>query len=221
MICFILFVFNSQILKADNPIIISDSSNADEMWSKDQYRLFVVKSDSSFSFTKNDETLVDYIAGKWMQRADSFYFYSNDTFRILYFIVKAEDSIHRKLVHIDPRIYDSYQGNFPTYLYLTKTFYENGKLHKEFDFIKNGDLSEEPEQLKIQCFTPRGLIDYALTINLKSNTASYVAYLQNEHVYPKEIIYGTFKNGIKKGLWYFNEFDISGTKLLKTRKIVY
>ncbi len=191
------------------------------MWSKDQFRLIVLSTDSTFSFTKNDEPLIDYISGKWLQKNDSFFFFSSDTFRILYFTIIQEDSIHRKLVHIDPRIYDSYHGKFPPFLYLNKTFYKNGGIHKEFNFIKNGDLSNEPEQLKIQCYTEKGSVLYSLTIDLKSNDAVYIEYLKNEQVYPKEIIYGSYKNGVKKGPWYFNEFDKLGTKKIKTTKILY
>ena len=215
-------LFMSHVLVAQSPSaenLVSTSS--DEMWTKDQFRLFLVESDSSFSFTKNDEPLIDYINGKWLEREDTFFFFSNDSYRLLYFTIIRGDSIHRKVVHVDPRIYDSYQGKFPSYLYLNKSFYPNGAIHKVYDFIRNGDLSEDPEELKIQCFTEKGSIGYTLTINLKLNEAVYIEYLQNEHVYPKELVYGRYKNGIRKGLWYFNEYDVNGNKRIKTTKIKY
>ena len=196
-------------------------STANEMWTNDKFRLILFFEDSTFQFTKNDEPLVDYISGKWIERHDSFFFYSADINRILYFSLIKEDSIHRKVGHIDPLIYASYQEKFPSYFYLNKTYYENGNLHKEFNFLKDGDLSETPVELKIQCFTNKGTIDYTLSISLKTNEATYIAYLQNEHVYPKELVYGKYKNGIQKGIWYYNEYDSSGTKLMHTSTVKY
>jgi len=196
-------------------------TQGNQMWTNDKFRLILFFEDSSFQFTKNDEPLVDYISGRWIERHDSFFFFGADDHRILYFSLLKEDSIHRKVGHIDPQIYESYQGIFPSYFYLNKTFYNNGNLHKEYNFLKDGDVSEAPDELKIQCFTNKGTIDYTLSISLKTNEAAYIAYLQNEHVYPKELVYGKFKNGIQVGVWHFNEYDPSGTKLIHTSTIKY
>ncbi len=196
-------------------------TQGNEMWTNEQFRLILFFEDSSFQFTKNDEPLIDYISGRWIERHDSFFFFSADDHRILYFSLNKEDSIHRKVGHIDPQIYESYQGKFPSYFYLNKTYYDNGNLHKEFNFLKNGDISESPDELKIQCFTNKGTIDYTLSISLKTKEATYIAYLQNEHVYPKELVYGSYKNGTPIGKWHFNEYDPSGTKLIHTTTIKY
>ena len=216
----LLFITQSGFAQKENMYEMGKTS-ANEMWANNNFRLILFSQDSTFQFTKNDEPMVDYISGKWIERRDSFFFFSADLNRILYFLLTKEDSIHRKMGHIDPQIFESYQEKFPSYFYLNKTFYENGNLHKEFDFLKDGDVSEAPDELKIQCFTDKGTIDYTLSISLKTNEATYIAYLQNEHVYPKELVYGKYKNGIQKGHWYFNEYDPSGTKLIHTTTIKY
>jgi hypothetical protein len=216
----LLFIMQSGVAQREN-IYEVEQTSANEMWTNNNFRLILFFQDSTFQFTKNDEPMVDYISGRWIERRDSFFFFSADLNRILYFSLIKEDSIHRKVGHIDPEIFESYQEKFPSYFYLNKTYYENGNLHKQFDFLKDGNVSEAPNELKIQCFTKKGTIDYTLSISLKTNEATYIAYLQNEHVYAKELVYGKYKNGIQIGVWHFNEYDPSGAKLIHTSTINY
>ena len=188
----------------------------DQLWTDNQYRIIMYR-DSTFSFSKIDEPMKDMIAGKWIARNDTFYLYSNDVIQLLLFGLYEQDSMHKLITHIDPRIYDSYRGvNIPKYFYLTKTYYNTGEVCNAYSFAS----CEENKKcfLDINHFNEKGQIIYRMYINLKTKKANYYEYTSNSFVIPKEKVIGQYKNGKAIGTWYYLEWNSNNTKIIKKTK---
>lgn len=173
----------------------------DQLWTDNQYRIIMYR-DSSFTFSKIDEPMKDMIGGSWLYRADTFYLFSADTFRLLLFSFFEQDSMHKKIVHIDPRIYNSYSGlAFPKYFYLNKTYYNSGNICSAYSFASCDETKKC--YLNINHFSEKGSIIYKLDINLKKNIATYVEFSSESYKMPKVIVSGKYKNGKKIGKWFY------------------
>jgi len=175
----------------------------DQQWSNEFFKLNMSQ-DSTFSFSKIDERVIDYNTGRWTVRKDTVICYTEDTFRIVQFMLYGEDSIHKRITHVDPGIYRTYGYDFPAYFYLNKMYHANGKLWKEYTFehIKN---HERPEVFTVNTYDGRGYLECSLSVDLRSNKAYYVAYYLGNG-YPQVHIQGSYKHGIASGTWkYYDE----------------
>ena len=175
----------------------------DQQWSNEFFHLNMSQ-DSTFSFSKIDERVIDYKTGRWTIRKDTVICYSDDTFRIVQLMLFAEDSIHKRITHVDPSIYRTYGYHFPEYFYLNKLYRANGKLWKEYTFehIKQHKL---PEVFTVNTYEGRGYLESSLSVDLKRNRAYFVEYyLANG--YPQVKTEGEYRHGIPSGSWkYFDE----------------
>lgn len=188
----------------------------DQLWTNDQYRIIMYR-DSTFMFSKIDEPMKDMIAGKWLFRRDTFYLYSADESKLLLFSLFEQDSIHKRIQHLDPRIYNSYSGvKIPIYFYLTKTYYTGGNICSAYSFAS----CDETKHcfLNINHFNENGTLTYSMDLNLKSGLAKYKEYITNPFTVPREKVIGFYKNGKPYKAWHYFEWSSNGSQLIKHYK---
>lgn len=188
----------------------------DQLWSDDQYRIIMYR-DSTFMFSKIDEPMKDMIAGKWLFRADTFYLFAADESKLLLFSFFQQDSMHKKITHLDPRIYNSYSGvKIPIFFYLTKTFYDQGNVCKAYSFASCDETKKC--YLNINHFDEKGTVIYTLNINLKTNKATYMEYTSTSYSMPRAKIVGHYIKGNPTGTWHYYEWNATGSKLISHQK---
>lgn len=167
------------------------------------YRLLIY-TDSTCSFSKIDERIVDYLPMRWTLRNDTMITYMKDSLQLVMFMFYMEDSIHRRITHIDPLLYKTYNGEFPPCFYLSNVYYDNGKIWKRFEFNqldKNGD----PKNFERTEFNRYGQLLSITTFRIASGKAYYNEYYPSTG-YPRIACSGYYVKGIPKGKWkYYDE----------------
>lgn len=138
----------------------------------ENFRL-MIHADGTARFTKNDEKIIDYLDLTWKMVGDTQLFYREDSLRLVYLSLLAEDSVHRKVCHVDPMLFLQHTEKFPTYLRLSKVYNAAGMMKKEFQF--EGKKPDNPEFLTVFTYDPPPYLRTMLRVRLKNiKTWTYI-----------------------------------------------